>query len=130
MTQEHKVEEVNPIENNVDKIKSYSEDEISKLYIKVNLPSNISSYNSGNGEGCWAIPNTDEDAVILNEDKDKTTAKIILCNDSVYFPPLVYGSVLQVEIRCGQRAVLDVNWMHEQLLKIDLDFINILKEEN
>ena len=24
-------------------------------YIKVNLPSNAVSYQSGNGEGCWAL---------------------------------------------------------------------------
>jgi hypothetical protein len=71
---------------------------------------------------------TDKDANILSADKEKTTAKIILCNGSVYFPPVVYGSVLQVEIRNGQRPVLDINWMHEQLKKVDLDFLKILSE--
>jgi hypothetical protein len=45
-------EDINPIEVNVDKIKSYSEDEISKLYLQVNLPDSMGSYKSGNGEGC------------------------------------------------------------------------------
>lgn len=116
----------NPIENAIDIIKAMSEASKDKLYLKVNLPDTISGYRSGNGEGCWALPYTEEDKEILDKDEKDTKAKIILCNDSIYYRPLVYGSVLQVEIRPDARPVLDIEWMQEQLAPIGVDFRALL----
>lgn len=112
----------NPLNVNTDIIEKFTNEELEKLYLQVNLPDKHSSYLSGNGEGCWAIPLTKEDKVFLDEDKPNTTAKIILCNGSVYFPPIVYGTVLQVEIRSGKRPVLDIEWMQKQLKDSGVDF--------
>lgn len=119
----------NPVENKADYLRTLDDDVLNKGYLKVNLPDNMRGYQGGNGEGCWAYPLTEEDARIIEEDKSGQKAKIILCNHSFYFPPLVYGSVLQVEMRPGFRPVLDIYWLHELLNPTGIDFLAILNGE-
>lgn len=96
-------------------ISKYTDDQLETLYLKINICDSLDAYLNGNGEGVWAIPLDEENKKILDEDKENTTAKIIMFNDSVYFRPLQAGSVIQVEIRPGYRPVMDINWMDEQL---------------
>ena len=111
-------------------LNSLSEEDFDKLsinYLKFNIPMSIESYNSSNGEGCWALPYSEKDQKLFVLNEKGTFAKIILCNDSVYFQPLIYGTVLQVEIRGGDiRPILDINWMQKKLNGI-IDFIELLK---
>lgn len=111
-------------------IRSKSDQELQKLYLKVNIPGDMAAYKRGNGEGMWAIPLSDGDRIILDADKHGTTAKVILCNDSLYYPPMCYGTVLQVEMREGFRPVLDIDWAHEVLAPIGIDFKAILEERD
>lgn len=67
-------------------------------HIKVNIPDTISKFESGNGEGIWAVVCSADDMskVVLKEGN----AKVFICNDSVYWPKFVYGS--EVEVDCSR----------------------------
>ena len=88
---------------------------------KGNIPDSKDSYESGNGEGCWWTFETPKDKEVYEGDKEGTTFMAILCNDSIYYP-LVYGTVIQMEVRHAFRPVVDMKWFKEQLATIDVDF--------
>lgn len=109
----------NPIQNVWDAThEKYSDEELNSLYLKANLCDSMEAYTDGIGEGIWAIPLDEDNKKLLDDDKKGTFAKIITFNNSLYFPALAAGSVVQVEIRPGNRPVLDINWMQEQLKDI------------
>lgn len=110
-------------------ITSLAEGELEKQCIKVNIPSDMVSYNGGNGEGCWALALTPEDAEIIATDNHKAKAKVVLCNSSIYCPVLEWSTVIQVEMRHGLRPILDIDWMQEQAKKDGIDYIAMLEED-
>ena len=74
-------------------------------HIKVNLPSNFESYQSGNGEGIWAVCASQKDADIYNTPSNGSQFEVCLANNSFYYPYLTYGSKVLVETQGDNRPV-------------------------
>jgi len=72
---------------------------------KVNLPSTISEYRTGNGEGIWVVAASASDNKLIRGDSINKQFFAYLCNDSVYYPNLPYGSRVLFETRGGSRSV-------------------------
>ena len=73
---------------------------------KVNLPSDMDTYRSGNGEGIWACPADQETEDLWKNDADGGQGLVHACNDSFYYPgEIVYGSRVLVEFRGENRPV-------------------------
>ena len=81
-------------------------------YIKVNLPNNEANYLSGNGEGCFAL--VDEKTKIdYDNDKKGKGYTAILDNDSIYYPGLMAGTEIPIEMRGKNRPVVPYQWLVE-----------------
>lgn len=87
-------------------------------YFKVNIPDSKEGYNSGNGEGMWCQPLTEEDEKIY--ESGSGSFDVVLLNDSVYIPPLFYGTVIRAEARGNKRPVLDIEWL--RTTKVDMPY--------
>ena len=79
-----------------------SEEEVTRLgnsigYFKVNLPSTKEDYESGSGEGVWAVVKDQETYNELKSNKDTGTFHVYIANDSVYYPHLTCGSRVLVK---------------------------------
>jgi len=85
-------------------------------YIKFNLPDTIEKFGTGNGEGVWGVPYTKKDKEISDTDLDDTTFKVVLLNDSLFYP-FPYGTILSVDCRAGFRPVLSEKWFDNLLQK-------------
>lgn len=96
------------------------------MLFKGNLPLNLTDLANGNGEGCWFQFLNPEDKEKYEANGDETIEAILL-NDSVYWPPIEYGTVLKLKGRGDKRPVLDVDWVQE-MLKDEIDFKQIMKE--
>jgi len=73
-------------------------------HFKLNIPSSFENYQSGNGEGIWALVKTAE----LKEKVDNDTAGVFVAyaaNTSFAYPDIVFGAEVRAEIRKGQRPV-------------------------
>lgn len=79
-------------------------------HIKVNLPSNKGNYKSGNGEGCWALVD-DETKEAYDNDVESGEYKAILDNDSFYYPGLLAGKEIPIEMRGEFRPVVPYQWL-------------------
>lgn len=75
-------------------------------YIKVNIPLNEKEYRNGNGEGVWVEVDSKTKAAY---DKDVIGPGYhgILANDSVYYPGLKCGDMIEFEMRGEKRPVVD-----------------------
>jgi len=90
-------------------IEKITEEMVSELgekngYFRVNLPSTFKTYQTGNGEGIWAVALTKE----LTDKIEKAEIKqfyAYAANDSIYYPELVCGSRILAETRGDNRAV-------------------------
>jgi hypothetical protein len=85
--------------------------------IKVNLPSDIHGFMSGNGEGCWAYIRNAEDF-----DKYNSTGQfeVILMNDSIYYLDILrYGHVIIVDGKRDKRPVLNKEWIEKIMEELD-----------
>lgn len=80
--------------------------------IKVNLPSNKECYEYGNGEGCWAECDADVQLAYDN-DEDGTHYECVLANDSLYYPGLLCGTTVPIEMRGSNRPVVPYEWLVE-----------------
>ncbi len=80
-------------------------------YLKLNLPSTIDGFETGNGEGVWGCPLTKKDLYISKNDDDDTTFQVILLNDSIYYP-FPYGTILTAKCIYGFRPVLSYKWIN------------------
>jgi len=74
-------------------------------YIKVNLPDTRDDYLAGNGEGMWAVVDSQENKDDYDTNKSKGQFHAYLANNSLYYPVLGFGSKIQCEHRGGSRAV-------------------------
>lgn len=85
-------------------------------YIKVNLPASQEAYNRGNGEGVWCLV-TEDVKKAYDEDEEGTSYTAILDNDSVYYPELVHGTEMPIEMRGEYRPVVPYNWLIDNYMK-------------
>ena len=81
-------------------------EEVSKGYIKVNLPLTEQEYCSGNGEGVW-VRVSDETRQAYDANVSGGGYTGVLSNDSVYYPGLMCGTVISFELRGEYRPVAD-----------------------
>lgn len=90
-------------------------------HIRVNLPENHESEISGYGEGCWALVDADTKAAY---DRDETGGRYyaILDNDSIYYPGIDHGAIIQISLRGTARAVASVDYLKAlQIIKSAAD---------
>jgi len=81
-----------------------------KRVVKFNIPEDFSSYESGNGEGCFGY--IEDDETIDQYDKGIGRFDIILLNDCWEYPILKYGTVCLVEGRgADKRPVVKWKWL-------------------
>ncbi len=81
--------------------------------MKVNLPDCIEKFETGNGEGIWATPYTDDDLKIFSEEIINKEFQVVLLNQAITFP-FPWGSVITVKnIRPECRPVLSRDWIEE-----------------
>lgn len=79
--------------------------------MKVNLPDSIAKFSTGNGEGIWARPYTEEDSKIYNDCTLNTPFEVVLLNHALTYP-FPWGSVITVRnITKEGRPVLDKKWI-------------------
>lgn len=74
-------------------------------YFKVNLPSDKTSFKSGNGEGVWAHALNMVDYQKYKDNKSNEIIKVRILNNSFYYPDLTYGSIINVELRGDSRPI-------------------------
>lgn len=98
--------------NGFDRIKQISIDEnlIYQYSFMGNLPSCQEEYQNGNGEGCHFLPLTETDRKKYDEDCGAGTINAIILNDSIFYPSLNWGTIVQLECRGKKRPVLDLAW--------------------
>ena len=74
-------------------------------YFKLNLPSKFEDYQSGNGEGIWAVVLTKKEKVMVDDETNTEPFFAYAANDSCYYPELVCGSRIFAEPRGGNRPI-------------------------
>lgn len=79
---------------------------MAEKYIKVNIPLTEEDYQTGNGEGVWVEV---DEATREAYDKDITGSRYkgVLANDSLYYPGIGCGDVIEFEMRGDCRPVAD-----------------------
>jgi len=84
-------------------------------FLKFNLPNTRQGFDSGNGEGVWGVPLTEEGQKIYDNDASVgETFEVILLNNSIYYP-FPYGTILTVQTRGSNRPVIDYEWLDERV---------------
>lgn len=81
-------------------------------YIKVNLPETENDYAYGNGEGVWVLVDDTCKKAYDNDDSDGTYIGI-LDNDSIYYPHMVHGMAVVVEMRGANRPVVPYTFLND-----------------
>ena len=79
-------------------------------YIKINLPASAENEKFGGGEGCFCLV-TPEVKKAYDEDESGTKYAGILDNDSLYYPGLIHGTLLEFEMRGEKRPVVSFDWL-------------------
>lgn len=74
-------------------------------YIKANLPATEDAYRAGTGEGCYFIVDAATKAA-HDSDTEGGGYSGILDNDSAYYPGLMHGERLPLEMRGLYRPVV------------------------
>lgn len=80
-------------------------------YIKVKLPE--TKENDNNGEGCWAIMSSKTFVECDSDMQCEKTYKAVLCNNSLFFNGLDYGTIIPVKSRGNLRPVVPYEWLNE-----------------
>lgn len=75
-------------------------------YIKVNIPLTEEDYHSGNGEGVW-VEVDQKTRRAYDCDAIGSGYHGILANDSLYYPGLNCGDIIEFEMRGENRPVVD-----------------------
>lgn len=81
--------------------------------VKVNIPHCWEGFRSGSGEGVWGYIRRAKDK--MRYDRGVGEFELVLLNTSIYWPQLVWGSVILAEGRGTKRPVL-AKAMFEQLM--------------
>ncbi len=74
-------------------------------YIRLNLPDTIGRYNSGNGEGIFAVIAEPEDREKYDKDQLGGQFFAYSCSDSFYYPDIHCGDLILAEFRGVNRPV-------------------------
>lgn len=105
-----------------------------KLF-KVNLPFTESEYETGNGEGVWAITNN-ASLEIINDTKSINEFVLVrILNDSIYYNNLSFGDYIIVETRGEKRPVanyeiLNSNYNKESEEEVHNIKLSIIRRQN
>lgn len=77
-------------------------------YIKVNIPDSLNSYETGNGEGMWAMATNEEDYKKIIDDNSKSELVVVqLHNDCFYYQDdIKFLDYIVVETRGFNRSVV------------------------
>lgn len=109
----------------------YVKDEL----FKINLPFTETEYESGNGEGVWAI--TDNASLeIINDIKSINDFVLVrILNDSIYYNDLKFGDYIIVETRGEKRPVanyeiLNSNYNKESEEEVHNIKLSIIRRQN
>lgn len=86
-------------------------------YIKVNLPASQEDYRNGDGELVWVLVTEDVKKAYFNADEEGTSYTAILDDDSVYYPGLVRGTEMPIEMRVEDIPVVPYNWLIKNYMK-------------
>lgn len=78
--------------------------------IKANLPSTEAEYVEGNGEGCFFLID-DKAKKAYDTDEEGTVYEGILDNDSMYYPGLLHGTKVPLEMRGELRPVVPISFL-------------------
>lgn len=78
---------------------------MSDKYIKVNIPLTEEDYRSGNGEGVWVEVDSETEKA-YDRDAIGSDYHGILANDSLYYPGLSCGDMIEFEMRGEKRPVV------------------------
>lgn len=81
-------------------------------HIKVNLPAKDDDEKTGAGEGCYVLV-TPEVKRAYDEDESGTSYEGVLDNDSLYYPGLKHGTIIQFDMRGEKRPTVKYNWLLE-----------------
>jgi hypothetical protein len=79
--------------------------------IKINLPKTKEEYETGNGEGVWAIVN-DECKKAYDADEYGTQYIGILDNDSILYPHMIHGDGVIIEMRGTHKPVVPYDYLN------------------
>lgn len=121
---------IEKLTQNSEYIQKHTKQELLNLCVKVNIPFNMKGYNNGNGEGCWALPLTENDFNIINKGVSNEKAFVVLCNSSIYCSNLKWSTVIQVNIVTGKRPILDIHWLHQILKNHDINYLKLLQNKD
>ena len=79
-------------------------------YIKANLPGSPEAYESGNGEGCFFLV-PPEVRKAYDNDEAGTIYEGVIDNESIYFPGILPGDLLPLEMRGKNRPVVSYDYL-------------------
>ena len=82
-------------------------------YIKVNIPMTEKDYHFGNGEGVW-VEVDQETRRAYNRDAIGSGYHGILANDSLYYPGLSCGDMIEFEMRGANRPVVPLSFLQNR----------------
>lgn len=80
-------------------------------YIHVFLPASQEDYRNGDGELVWVLVTEDVKKAYYNTDEECTSYTAILDDDSIYYPKLVRGTEMPIEMRVEDIPVVPYNWL-------------------
>lgn len=83
-------------------------------YIKVNIPLTEQDYRSGNGEGVWVEVDRKTKGA-HDQDAIGSGYQGILANDSLYYPGLSCGDMIEFEMRGANRPVVAWSFLQNRL---------------
>lgn len=97
---------------------------MAEKYIKVNIPLTEENYLSGNGEGVW-VEVDESTRAAYDSDARGGIYHGILANDSLYYPGLGCGDVVEFEMRGEHRPVVRFDFLEgrPRLTEADKDAI-------
>ena len=79
-------------------------------YIKANLPDSPEAEERGNGEGCFFLV-PPEVKKAYDSDEAGTLYEGVIDNESVYFPGILPGDLLPLEMRGKNRPVVSYDYL-------------------
>lgn len=88
-------------------------------YFKVNLPSSIEDFTTGNGEGVWCKSTRKYTDMANSKDFNNVTILVEILNDSLYYKGLMCGDIIPVELRGCNRPVAYINELEKHYGKAD-----------
>lgn len=96
--------------------KCENSDSIERKWFRVNIPDSRFSFRVGQGEGLWALGETQEDTeTALGGESYGEKISVIIFEQSTFLPFLTDQTIIQAETRGEGRPILDINWLETVL---------------